>query len=187
MGYAYYYNRARNKYYDACSKINSCENKINQLKIQRQQKINQINQLKTDIKNHENAFDEVSELIKGEENLNEKVLGISNKTNQSAVNFSGMVHSSNITNKNLDDVYGVETTNTKQTLNNILQALKAKKNELSIKIANLKKELHRAESELQDIENSIRTTQSDLQSWKRAKKNASIDMAYYRRKMDEED
>ena len=33
MSYEYYYNNARNRYYNACSEINSCQNKLNDLKI----------------------------------------------------------------------------------------------------------------------------------------------------------
>ena len=32
MSYEYYYNNARNRYYNACSEINSCQNKLNDLK-----------------------------------------------------------------------------------------------------------------------------------------------------------
>jgi len=51
------------------AEITSCQNKIDDLKKQQQQKINLINQLKTDIKNHEEALDKVKEIIKSEGNL----------------------------------------------------------------------------------------------------------------------
>ena len=46
MDYEYYYNNARNRYYNACSEINSCQNRLNDLRVQQQNVINRINQLK---------------------------------------------------------------------------------------------------------------------------------------------
>jgi len=66
VDYSYLYQRAKSRYYEACAEITSCQNKIDDLKKQQQQKINLINQLKTDIKNHEEALDKVKEIIKSE-------------------------------------------------------------------------------------------------------------------------
>jgi len=186
MSYESSYSSARNRYYNACSEINRCENRISELKTQRQQKINQINQLKTDIKNHQEALESVTQIIRNEESLNAGFLGITNKTSDATDNFCGMVISSDVTNKNLTEVYNCETTRTKSTLTNIFDNLRAKKNELTNKITDLQNQLRTAESELQDIESAIRTTELSLQEWKRVKSNASLDMAYYRRKMNEE-
>lgn len=185
MDYSYCYSNARRRYYDACSEITSCQNRINDLKNQRQQKINQINQLKTDIKNHEEAYEGVSQIIKSEENVNSKISDISNKTNQASSNYSSMVSSSNVINKILNDVYNNEMTSTKRTVSNIFEKLKTKKNELNAKIIDLKKQLKQAEEDLVNINNRIASTESSLQDWKRAKTNAAYDMEYYRRKMNE--
>jgi len=72
------------------AEITSCQNKIDDLKKQQQQKINLINQLKTDIKNHEEALDKVKEIIKSEGNFENKISDISNKTNEAAINYSSM-------------------------------------------------------------------------------------------------
>ncbi|WP_245532840.1 hypothetical protein [Acetivibrio clariflavus] len=127
MDYSYYYNNARRRYYEACSEISNCQNRINELKKQRQQKINLINQLKIDIKNHEEALDGVTQIIKSEGDLNKKIADISNKTNQASINYCSMVSSSNVINKNLNEVYNNEMTNTKRILNNIFSNLKTKK------------------------------------------------------------
>ena len=42
--YEYYYNNAKNRYYNACSEINSCQNRINDLQSQKKHTINKINQ-----------------------------------------------------------------------------------------------------------------------------------------------
>jgi len=56
---------------------------------------------------------------------------------------------------------------------------------LNAKIIDLKKQLQQAEAELDDINNRITATEASLQEWKRIKTNASYDMEYYRRKMNE--
>jgi len=155
------------------------------LKSQQQQKINLINRLKTDIKNHQEALDWISRMIKDEEELNCKITDISNKTNQASVNYIGMVSSSDVTSKNLNDVYYDEMADTKSTLNNIFENLNTKKSALNTKIIDFQNQLKQAECELQDIINSIAATESSLQDWKRIKSNASCDMEYYRRKMNE--
>ncbi len=187
MSYDDCYDSARNRYYNACSEISSCQNRISDLKRQKQQKINLINKLKTDIKNHQEALEGVSKIIKNDEKLNGKILDVTNKTDQASVNYIGMVSSSDVTNKDLNDVYNEEITNTKSTLNNIFENLKTKKSNLEAKIIDLQNQLRQAESELQDIKDRIVATESDLEDWRRAKTNASYDMEYYRRKMNEDD
>ena len=56
---------------------------------------------------------------------------------------------------------------------------------MNAKIIDLKKQLKQAETELDDIKNRITATEASLQEWKRIKTNASYDMEYYRRKMNE--
>ncbi|MDR2157029.1 MAG: She9 / Mdm33 family protein [Clostridiales Family XIII bacterium] len=183
--YEYYYNHAKSKYYNACQEINSCQNRINSLRSQRQKTIKRINQLGTDIKNNENALAQMERIVKKEESLKGKVLAISGKTGAAAVNFSGMVKSANVTGKNLSDVYGDETAKTKSTLNNVLSTLKTKKAALVAKLAELRSQKKSAEHELQHTESRIRSAESDLAEWKRVKTGASYDMEYYRRKMQE--
>ena len=46
MDYEYYYYQAKNRYYDACSEINSCQNNVNNLEGNKQVKISEINKRK---------------------------------------------------------------------------------------------------------------------------------------------
>ena len=185
MSYESSYYSARSRYYNACSEINSCQNRLVELKNKRQQKIKQINQLKTDIKNHQEALASVTQILKSETPLNTKLSGIVNKTGNAAANYISMVNASNVVSKDISDVYNNEMTTTKNTLRSIIDNLTAKKNELNTKILDLQAQLRRAETELEDIENKIRSTEASLQDWRRAKSNASIDMEYYSRKMKE--
>jgi predicted nucleic acid-binding Zn-ribbon protein len=97
----------------------------------------------------------------------------------------GMVNLSDVTNKNLNDVYSEEPAKTKSVLSRILSTLKTKKTALETKLSDLENQLRRAESDLKDIENGIKSTKAGLQDWKSAKTSASCDMEYYRRKMNE--
>lgn len=183
MDYEYYYNNARNRYYNACSEINVCENRINELRGQEVQKVNQINQLSTDIRNNREALEGLEQIIRVEPVLNEKLVRINRHISQAAVNYSGMVSSSNVVNKNLNDIYN--DGNAKNTLNSVLENLKIRKNSVAARVEELQSKLQQANSNLQEIQNAIRSTESSLQSWQGVKTNASIDMEYYRRKMNQ--
>lgn len=58
MDYEDYYYESRSRYYDACSEVNSYENRANELRSQRQRKIIYINQLKSDLKRHQKLLKE---------------------------------------------------------------------------------------------------------------------------------
>lgn len=185
MDYEYYYDNARSRYYNACSEINSCENTLGDLRAARHRKIDLINRLKTDVKNNQEAYESMIQIIQSDEALNSKIVDITKKTNEASLNYSSMVSSSSVINKDLNDVYSNELTTTKRTLSNILDNLKTKRDTLKAKIIDLKNQLRQAESELQDINNRIRTTEANLQDWRRTRSSASLDMEYYRRKMNE--
>jgi len=185
MDYDYYYSNAQSRYYNACSEISSCQNRINDLKNQKQKKITQINELVYEIKNHEAAYDQMSLIVECDDSINAKILDISNKTSFAADNYISMVNSSTVTSKNLTDVYSDEMAQTKQTQENIFTSLNTKKTALSVEITDLKSQLRTAESDLEDIKNCIRSTESSLSDWQRNKSNAACDMEYYRSKMQE--
>lgn len=186
MDNEYYYNNARSRYYNACSEINSLVNRINELKVQKQKKLNEINQLKVEIKDNQEAYDYLSHIITSSDTgLNTRINNIVDKTSQASDNYKKMVCSSDVQNKDLNDVYYDEITKTKNLLSGIFESLQTKKNTLNAKISDLKSKLQSAETELQDIEYMIRSTESSLQDWERTKSSAAIDMEYYSRKMNE--
>lgn len=183
MDYEYYYDTARSKYYNACSEINSCENKIIELESQRRQLVNDINELKAGKKNNQKALDVMGKLVQKDTNLYDKLSKVTTDTDLASENFKGMVAHSDVSNKDLNDVYSNEAAKTKDVLNNVFETLKTKKNALSTDIDELENKLQNAESSLDDIKNRIGETKSERQEWKRIKKNAAYDMEYYRRKM----
>ncbi|MDR2492219.1 MAG: hypothetical protein LBD25_01980 [Coriobacteriales bacterium] len=185
MDHEYYYNAAKSRYYNACSEISSCENRISTLQDQRQKKVNQINRLETEVKDNQEALDDIVLMLKSEEALNNKVTDISGKTSQASTAFVGMVHSSDVASKSLSDAYGDELTGTKRALSNALTNMRTKKNNLSAKVSGSQSDLRQAKSDLHDIDNSIKSTKSSLGDWRTTKKNASYDMEYHRRKMNE--
>lgn len=63
--------------------------------------------------------------------------------------------------------------------------MKTKKTALNTKITELENEKKIAESDLKDIEDETRRKKTSLEDWKRSKSNASLDMEYYRQKMNE--
>lgn len=183
MDYEYYYNNAKTRYYDACSEITSCQNKINELNTQKTNKVNQINELATEITNHETAYEQMTAIVDSEEDLNAKILDISNKTTDAGDNYIAMVSCSDITSKVLTDVYSQEMTGTKATLESILTSLKTKKTSLNDEIIELKSQKTTAESELEGIKSSLSSYETSKDDWEWKKSCASLDMEYYHRKM----
>jgi chromosome segregation ATPase len=178
----YCYNVYKGKYYESCSEISSCENRIYNLNNQRKQKINQINQLKTDITNTQKALDGFASILKNENSLNNKMVAVGNKTGEASANFSSMV-TGDTKAKSLIDVYGDETAKTRTALANVLNTLETRKNMLSAKLSDLKNQLKSANADLQDIDNQIRTANSDSAFWQGQKNHSSYYMEYYRKKM----
>lgn len=181
--YEYYYNNAKDRYYNACSEISSCQNRIYDLQSQKKATINKINQLKTKINNTKTALNGITQILKSEQNLQQKISVISDKTDQAATNYSSMAVASHVQIKNLTDVYSDQASKTKTNLNNILNSLKSKKTTLNNQLNNLQNQLKGANSDLEDINNQIRNTENNLQSWRNTQQNASYDMEYYRQKM----
>ena len=128
--YWYYY--ARDRYYNACSEINSCQNRINTLNGQKTTAVNRISHLKCEISKHEGALDGVETMIKIESGMNDQLKKISEATADAAENYSSMIKSGDITSKNLNDVFANEMTTTKQTLSGIFSDLRQKKSKLKL-------------------------------------------------------
>ena len=185
MDYEYYYNNAKSRYYNACSEINDCDNRINDLNRQKWRKLNEINQINSQIRNVEQALSGIEQMVKKDAGLSQSFLKISNTTNEAANNYMRMISSDNISNKNLNDVYRNETNNTKKILDGIFDTLRSKKNALNARITELKSELQKANNEYQSFDSSIRATEANRQDWRTVKRSAAYDMEYYRRKMQE--
>jgi len=183
--YEYYYNQAKSKYYNACSQVTACENKLSDLKTKRQAKVTQINELKASVRSHQAGFDRMASIVKAEAGLDAKLTRVVSRTERAGAVFSGMVDSSAVVTKSLSDVYGGEASATKRVLARVVENLRAKKDALGVKIADLQARVRRAQSELSDIDAATQSTKSSLAEWKRVRKNASYDMEYYRRKMRE--
>lgn len=179
----YWYNYYRQKYYDSCSEINNCDHHIYNLKNGRRQVVNKINQLKTDIRNTQEALSSLEAVIKKEGSISSKLAVVAEKTNQTAVNFSGMVKASDIQSKNIADVYGDEAAKTRNTLNNVWSILGSKKSNLNTSLSNLQADLNRADSDLQNIDSDMKRISADMSYWKQQKTSNYYNMEYYRRKM----
>ena len=183
MDYEYYYDNARSRYYNACSEINACENRISELNRQKWYKMMEINQLNSEIRNTQEALNGIEQMIRKDTGLNQSFLKITNTTNDAANNYMKMIHSDNVSNKNLNEVYRNETNNTKRILNGIFDILRTKKNGLNSKISELKSQLKRANDEYQSFDRGIKSTEVDRQEWTVVKRSAAYDMEYYKRKM----
>lgn len=178
----YWYRYYRQKYYNSCSEISNCDNRIYNLNNQRNQTVNMINQLRAEIYKTQLAIDDITQAINCEASLNSKLAIVESKTSQAAENFTGMVKSSSVNSKDLNDVYSNETAETKRTLNNVLGTLRTEKNNLNSKITDLQTNLNRLNGDLQSIDSDIRITNSDLLYWKQQKTSNYYNMEYYRRK-----
>lgn len=187
MDYEYYYYESRNRYYDACSEVTNYENRANELRSQRQQKLSYINQFKADLRKHQNASTDLNTAINKDSELQGDLSKITSNVNLASENFGSMAKSSSVANRSLNSVYSTESSRTKSTLNSIFSTLRNKKTAIDNKVAELQDSINRAESELQDIESGINSANSAASDWRNERWNASFDMEYYRRKMYEEE
>ena len=187
MDYEYYYYQAKNRYYDACSEINSCQNNVNNLEGNKQVKISEINNLKAQLKKYKDALSDIENAIKKEDDMQSSLSIINSSVNSISENFNNMAYSDSVTQKNLKDVYSTEADKTKSTLNSTFETLKSKKSIVTNKISELEVNIQRSETDLQNIKNEINSMNSNIQSWITTKNNASYDMEYYRHKMYEEE
>lgn len=183
----YQYKYYRQKYYDSCSEINGCEQRIYHLENERRQTVSRINQLRTDIRNTQTAAENLEVISKQEGDLNSRLSAVADRTDQAAVNFRKMAEASHIRSKNIADVYGDETAKTRNTLNSVWSTLTAKKNNLNTKLSSQQSDLKRADSQLQQIDSSIQGAKSDMSYWKQQKTNNYYNMEYYRKKMMQEE
>jgi chromosome segregation ATPase len=179
MSYDYYYDNARSRYYDACSEVNSYENRANELRNERQRKVNQINEINADINRYQTAIQQIDDMLKKENGMLDQCSAITTSVSEAAENFMAMAQSSDICAKNLSDVYGTES-NTRIT--EVFNEISQKKNTLSGQLETLQTNKKNAETELDQIDYS----NNDISYWGSQKRSASMDMDYYKSKMDQE-
>ena len=181
--YEYYYRLYRRKYNDACEVISSCDRKIYELQQGYNNASRAINALNAKIRNMERAENSLEEVIRRETPINTKITTVSNKIQQAAVNYSGMVSSSAVANKDLDTVYGEGIRTTQTTISKVFDAVKAKKVILTNNLSNLRKDLCNKQQELDNINAQIRRQKSNRDSWTRQRLAYYHNMEHYRRMM----
>lgn len=183
MDYEACYYNAKSRYYNACTEINSCQRRIYDLKNYRRGVVSRINQLQADVRNTETALHEMAQVLRSEEPLNSKLAAVANRTDQAAANFSAMAAASDITGRNLSDVYGGEASKTHSELENILNTLKLRRKEVEDRLADLQNRLRQARAELDDTDAGIHAAESEQREWESIRRSAGNDMEYYKSKM----
>lgn len=181
--YEYYYSYYRGKYYDACSEVDSCDRQINSLQQQRNDHTKANTSLSAKIRKTERALELLEDILKRENPINTKLAAVNTKTQQAAVNYSGMVSSSDVSNKDLNEVYGQELSSTKTTISGVFETVRTRKTNLSTELSDLQAELQRRKQAIEDIDRQLRSLRSDRGYWKKKKTSHYYNMEYYRKKM----
>lgn len=180
------YNEYRSKYYNACDQINACERQIAYLEETQKAQINRINELNTSIRGIDDAIDDMDAVLRREESITSKLENVTTKMDEASENFSRMVESSNVSNKNLNDVFGTETSNTKTAVTNVFETVRNRRQTLQTRLEEQKNELKQVKSDLSDTKTWLRQEKNDLGDWRAEKRRCYYNMEYYKRKMDEE-
>lgn len=139
MDYESCYYASRSRYYDACSEITNCENRANELRSQKQQKISLINQLKAELKRNKEALLGLSKAIKADVGLHEGLSKITTNMSVASENLLNMAIASSVQNKSLSSVYSAESSKTQNALNNIFLPLEIKTKQWKIEYLNCRK------------------------------------------------
>lgn len=182
----YYFNYFRQKYNDSCYQINNCQNQIYNLRNQRPQVVNRINQLNTDIRNVQFAINGLHNAILREGSVNSKLTAVVNKTEQAAGDFREMVVLDGANGKDISDVFSQETTQTKNTINNVWVTLKRKKKSLDLRLSYLQDDLRQRINKLQEIDRNVAQLNYNLSGLTAQKNNNYYCMEYYRRRKNQE-
>ena len=179
----YYYNYYREKYYNACAEINSCDQRIYSLQQQRKTISQSIISLNAKIRKLENTVEDLEDVLGCESKISSQMTTVNTKIQEAAVNYSGMVSSSDVANKDLTSVYSDDNATTKTTISNVFATVRTKKTNLSSDLSDLQAELQHKRNEQQSADKEIGIQQSNRSYWQQQKTNAYYNMEYYRRKM----
>lgn len=181
--YEYYYKHYRSKYYNACSEIQYCEQEIYALTQQKRPVTNRINALNAKIKSIESTLEALDKILGHEETIATKITKVNTNMEAAAINYSGMVNSEDVTNKNLTSTYQEEDSATSSAISSAFATVRSKKSTLATNLADFKKDLQSAQQELESLNSRIGTQQYNLSYWKGQKTNSFYNMEYYRLKM----
>ena len=184
--YAQLYYTYRSKYYNACSRVNDCEAAIYDLKQSRKAVVNAINSLEKQIKKYNVNVTQLNAVLAYEEHINTKLTAVQTKTTEAAVNYTSMVNTSDVTVKDLNDVYSEETTRTKAAISSVFEGVRSKQSAAQQMISQLQTQLNQKNADLEDIDRQISTQKNNLSSWKNSKKNYYYNMEYYKKKAKEQ-
>lgn len=182
MDNEYCYSNAKNRYYDACSEINTKENRIADLKNEKSRLLNELNQINSEIVKYTNALADLEEAIKMQGDI-EQSCGVSRMSiSEADTNFGNMAESSNAQAKSLNEIY---KTDTQSKLSEVFVNFASRRSALNAKIAELQKQKKDTETAISLKDSEMKTAYSDIESLKSVKNSSSIDMEYYKKKMEE--
>lgn len=183
--YAEQYNRYRLRYNDECYAVNACERAIATMQEQRRGTVNRINELNTSIRKTRSAISDLQAVLNREDEVTGKMTEVADKVDDASVNYSGMVDYSEVTNKNLNDVFSAEASATRIQVNNIFGTVRSRKMNLEVGVSDMQAQLNSANGELSDLDARIRNERANLGEHQRARSNNFYNMEYYKRKMEE--
>lgn len=182
MDNEYCYSNAKNRYSDACSEINAKENRINELKNEKCRLLNELNFINSEITKYRNALADLEEAIKMQGDIEQSCDRSQVAVSEADTNFVSMAESSDAPAKSLNEAY---KTDTRSKLGGVFESFASRRSALNAKIAELEKKKKDTETAISMKESEMKTAYSDIEDLKTIKKNSSIDMAYYKNKMEE--
>lgn len=181
--YEYYYSNSKSRYANACSEINSCKNQLQDLESRKQKTIDLINQLNIQLKQTKEASEQIREIEKRSEDLNDKLSSVTKATEKASDNYKSMIDSSQVKGKNLSDVFSDEVQKTKSIKVLAFEKIHVYWKHLDEDEADLKKRLADAKVRLVDINQAIRINNQTMVDWNQIKRNTSVDIEYYSKKL----
>ena len=187
MDNEYYYNQARSRYNNACSEINNCENRVNELIGEKNEAIDYLNSLNANLVRHRDASEDLANVIAQETDLTSSLNSVSTNMDEASTSFTQMADAPDSSSVNINDGFSDEMTTTRNTLTEAMSTFRTKKSAVDTRITELEAEIRATETRISDIEQAIRITRANADAWRSTKSSASMDMEYYRRRMDAED
>ncbi len=174
-----YYNMEQRNYYEYCSYIQTYQNRIGELQYERQNQNILADEKRNEIQRNQDLYDSISNTTVNKDGLFSLLTKINSKVQEAASNFSTMVSSSTVNAFNLEESFGENVTKANSKLTEVFDFIGSSKASVSQMIGTLNQELQTINAKIEEIDMDIRNAQYTIDQYESSKQTALVNMAYY--------
>lgn len=177
------YNMEQRKCQEYCEYILSYQNKISELRSERQNKCVQVENKQTELQQNKELLEAISGTTGVHDDLFSHLTKINSKVEDAASNFKTMVSSSTVNAFDLSSAFGEKATNANSKLTEVFDAISKGTSTVSGFIESVNQELQALNACIQELDSEIRRAQAMIDQYEESKHSALTNMAYYKKFM----